>query len=79
MISVDFCFEQRRDLIDFVVALSALISKIDRFFFKITNPHLVSRILSRNRVSQIAKKQGLSVNALFIIAFFNTAVEYSNN
>ena len=52
--SIDLIFAERNDLINFVVALSALASKHDPHFFAITNRALIANFLLRIKIEQIA-------------------------
>lgn len=72
--SIDLKFKTKSDLIAFVIALSELVSRHDKHYFKITNKRLIELFLLRIKLKQLASQQGLTVTQMFGIAIFNCVV-----
>jgi len=47
--------------------------RLNKDFFGITNPQLVSSIIRKMKLEKIAAKQGLNVTQLLLVAMYNTA------
>lgn len=72
--SINVLFERRADLLNFVIALSELASRVNPFFFRLTSRKLISFFLVRAKIQQIASLSRLTVAQLFGAALFNAAV-----